>query len=309
MPSVDGPSRLFLLARRPRLQPLFAAWPRLFALCRRRPFQPVNVFEPRSSSGLPPALACYAVGHGRSFGSPSRLSPADWRNVRDRLTRSRKGGGRLHVFAVVDDDGPVGSRRLLDYFLTAIAAGQPSLLVHPYFWHLTLPEAARVTRDLESFGSFMAIAPIESLAAATQKQLALADSPAVALDADDDGLFLTPHRFLFAPFVEAFATLGLQPGWLESASLAGFASDAGPIYATDPMYGHYFAEPKSVVAPFPANPTALSRGQPWTAFVDDGHTELDSFLAEVVDGPGAPTAIYFLDSWPNGQPVVFGLGE
>ncbi len=109
----------------------------------------------------------YALGHDHTLEPLVTFSPQHVRQLRDIAYGLRQSGGKLHVFGLLDNDSPYGSRRLLEPLIRYCAMAQLPTVVHLGVWQplprdfsLGLREMESVCHGAVQLGSLFAIEPL-----------------------------------------------------------------------------------------------------------------------------------------------------
>jgi hypothetical protein len=112
---------------------------------------PEHPAHPRGSSAQ---AMLYRLGHPDQSLSPlQRLTPEAMRQLRDIIYIARQTGGTVHLFGMVDDHSPFGSRRAFEECVRALRQAGIRVALHVGIWHATPHELRRGLQELQSLCS------------------------------------------------------------------------------------------------------------------------------------------------------------
>jgi hypothetical protein len=108
--------------------------------------------HPVSPMGSSPYATLYKLGHPQQhLRSSVEFTPSIVRQLRDTTYQSRKTGGTLHLFGIVDSDSPFGARPMLEKVIRHIKPSGVKVVLHLGVWHPTPNEFARGVNELKTF--------------------------------------------------------------------------------------------------------------------------------------------------------------
>lgn len=105
---------------------------------------------PAWPQGSTPESILYSLGHkGERLASLTHLSPSHIRQLREALHTCRTTGSSLHLFGVLDNESPFGSRRFTEALLRILRHSSVPIVLHLGVWHMSPRELRYALRELE----------------------------------------------------------------------------------------------------------------------------------------------------------------
>jgi hypothetical protein len=136
---MDSATFVIIHPRSPDESSLPQRFPKVLALGERHGLYRLPHPEiPAHPMGSSAPVVTYALGHGGKPLAPlTHLTPEALRHLRSLTHKQRLNGGTFHIFGLLDNDSPYGSRRLLEEMLRFLHSVEIKTAVHVGVWHPT----------------------------------------------------------------------------------------------------------------------------------------------------------------------------